>query len=301
LYVVDRTTHKLVFQTPVTTISNPNNLTMPPREGVRLCPGYVGGVEWNGPAVELASRTIFVGAVDWCMTFQSGDAVYKPGSFYYGTGAAFGPRDSGSGWVTAIDADTGAIRWKHHTASPVVAAVTPTAGGIVLTGEGDNLFALDSSTGRELYTYDLGGSLGGGVITYTVGERQYVAVVAGNIARSGLGAHGIPTVTVLATGDTPAQPLTTKVTFDPFRDELAKMNPDARGSSLYARFCSTCHSSDGSGGIGPNLSAFRNSTTIAGVVKSPGSPMPKLYPAVLNDSDVKDVSDFVSRFGSVSR
>ena len=40
-----------------------------------------------------------------------------------------------SGWVTAVDANTGAVRWKYHSDTPVIGGVTPTAGGVVLTGD----------------------------------------------------------------------------------------------------------------------------------------------------------------------
>ena len=42
-----------------------------------------------------------------------------------------------------------------------------------------NLYALDSATGKKLWGQDLGGAIGGGVITYTAGGSQKVAVAAG--------------------------------------------------------------------------------------------------------------------------
>ena len=299
VYVVDRATHQLVFKTQITTISNPTNAAMPTREGMRLCPGYVGGVEWNGPAVDVANRTLFVGAVDWCMIFQSGDAVYSPGGFYYGTRVVFSAKETGTGWITAIDADTGAVRWQHPTKAPVVSGVTPTAGGVVFGGDGDgNFFALESKTGQEIYNHDIGGSMGGGIVTYEAAGKQYVAAISGNISRSGLGVRGSPTLTILGVADVPAEPKITKVAVDPLRAELAKLDSPGRGELLYARFCSTCHAENGSGGIGPDIRKFKDPAIVAAFVKSPAPPMPKLNPAVLSDSDVTDISGFVSRMGS---
>ena len=48
-------------------------------------------------------------------------------------------------------------------------------------------------------------------------------------------------------------PKVTKTAVDPLRDELATLDSNARGEALYGRFCSGCHSGDGSGGIGPNI------------------------------------------------
>jgi len=44
---------------------------------------------------------------------------------------------------------------------------------------GGNFYALDSSTGQKLWGQDLGGAIGGGVITYAAGGSQKVAVAVG--------------------------------------------------------------------------------------------------------------------------
>ena len=58
--------------------------------------------------------------------------------------------------------------------------MTPTAGGVVFFGDmGGNFYALDSANGEKLWGQDLGGAIGGGVITYTANGAQKVAVAAG--------------------------------------------------------------------------------------------------------------------------
>ena len=44
---------------------------------------------------------------------------------------------------------------------------------------GGNFYALDAATGQKLWGRKLGGALGGGVITYTAGGAQKVAVATG--------------------------------------------------------------------------------------------------------------------------
>jgi alcohol dehydrogenase (cytochrome c) len=63
----------------------------------------------------------------------------------------------------------------------MLAAVTTTAAGLVFTGEleGDFL-ALDAADGRVLYRFNTGGRLNGGLVTYEIDDRQYVAVASGN-------------------------------------------------------------------------------------------------------------------------
>jgi alcohol dehydrogenase (cytochrome c) len=58
-----------------------------------------------------------------------------------------------------------------------------TAGGVLFTGDLDNNFlAVDARTGRTLYTFNAGGSLGGGVISYEIEGRQYVAAISGAVS-----------------------------------------------------------------------------------------------------------------------
>ena len=179
LHVLDRETHQQVYETPVTTRLNTN---MPlTREGLRACPGVLGGVQWNGPAFNPGTNMLYVNAVDWCGTFnKAADARYVEGAFYMGGGVRADPPDKSHGWLTAIDASTGSVRWKYESPRPMLAAVTTTSANLILTGEllGD-LMALDAKTGEVLYRFNTGGRLNGGVVTYSINGKQYVAVASG--------------------------------------------------------------------------------------------------------------------------
>src|SRR5205807_8383699 len=90
------------------------------------------------------------------------------------------PKEMWGGWLTAVDADTGQVRWKYKSSTPMLAAVTPTAGGLVFTGDlNGDVLALDARNGAVLWRNATGAALGGGVISYQVGGRQRVAVAAG--------------------------------------------------------------------------------------------------------------------------
>jgi outer membrane protein assembly factor BamB len=59
--------------------------------------------------------------------------------------------------------------WKRHWPTPLIAGVTLSAGGVLFSGDMDNNFlALDARTGKTLYTFNAGGSVRGGVISYEV-------------------------------------------------------------------------------------------------------------------------------------
>ena len=88
--------------------------------------------------------------------------------------------DQARGWLTSFDAENGSVRWKYQAQHPILAAVTPTAGGLVFAADmGGNLFALDASTGRVLWQTNSGQSTGGGIVTYVAGGRQLVGVASG--------------------------------------------------------------------------------------------------------------------------
>ena len=179
LHVLDRETHQQVYEVPVTTRLNTDK--PPTREGLRACPGVLGGVQWNGPAFNPGTNMLYVNAVDWCGTFNKAtDARYVEGAFYMGGGVRADPPDKSRGWLTAVDASTGAVRWKYESPRPMLAAVTTTSANLIFTGEllGD-FMALDAKTGEVLYRFNTGGRMNGGVMTYAINGKQYIAVASG--------------------------------------------------------------------------------------------------------------------------
>ena len=137
----------------------------------------------NGPAFSPETNLIFVNSIDWCSTVKldTKPPVFEPGKQFLGSADAFGEKDERKkGWVTAIDADTGVIRWRHETPAPMVAGIAVTATGIVFTaGLDGDLIALDATTGKVLRRVPTQQPAGGGVVTYQAGGKQRVAVATG--------------------------------------------------------------------------------------------------------------------------
>jgi PQQ-dependent dehydrogenase (methanol/ethanol family) len=186
IYAFDRATNRRLYRLPMTTQYN----TKAPMsaKGVRFCPGVTGGAEWNGPAYDPQHDALITGQVDWCSTVRidtdeevKSVSKYQPwsGSSKDGFGV-YDPPSTWKGWLTSIDAVSGKQHWRFKTPNPIIGAVTPTAGDVVLFGDmGGNFFALDSRTGKKLGQWDLGGAVSGGVITYNTGAGQKVAVTTG--------------------------------------------------------------------------------------------------------------------------
>ena len=185
LYGIDVATGKIAYRVAATTVENEDAPLSP--QGVHFCPGSQGGAEWNGPAYDRVNATILIGEVDWCTTVHTDPKEIiqsvSQGQPWSGSKDGFGIQDSPSGWagwLTAADAATGARRWQFKAPFPLMGGVTPTSGGVVLFGDmGGNLYVLDSRTGVKLWSQNLGGAIGGGVITYDTGVGQKIAVAAG--------------------------------------------------------------------------------------------------------------------------
>ena len=78
--------------------------------------------------------------------------------------------------------------------------MTATSGGVLFTGDLNNDFlVLDAKTGDVLYRFNTGGSIGGGVITYALGGRQYAAATSGTVSAF-FGGSGLPAVVIFAAG-----------------------------------------------------------------------------------------------------
>ena len=198
LRVLDRSTRELLYQLPITRRENVD--AAPTVEGIHRCPGLLGGMEWNGPAYSPKTNTLFVAAVDWCGVFTKFDKAPEPtqGTHYYGGAVTSDPRSEGRGWLSAIDAGTGTLRWKTQWKTPLVAGVVATGGGVLFTGDMDNDFlAIDAANGKTLYRFNTGGSIGGGVVSYALDGRQYVAATSG-VVSGFFGGSGLPTVIVFA-------------------------------------------------------------------------------------------------------
>jgi len=294
LRVIDRATYQLVYKVPVTTIRNADKPVT--KKGLVTCPGTLGGTQWNGPALDAREHTILVGAVDWCSFLQLDDSVqYQRGNPFYGGRITSLMQPSPTGWITAVDAATGAIRWQKHLPAPVVSAITPTAGGITFFGDqGGTFYALRSTDGSVLYSTDTGGAMAGGVITYSLQGRQYVAIASGSLSRTMWQSRGLPHVIVYSAGDVPKDAALS----------LAGVNPSVeRGGGVFVRTCAACHGFGGVGGTAPslrNIGKKLDTAQLTDQIRRPRKPggkgtatMPAFDGQVLPDASVADVVAFL--------
>jgi alcohol dehydrogenase (cytochrome c) len=170
----------------------------------------------------------------------------------------------------------------------VVAGITPTAGGITFAGDlAGNFLVFDSKSGRVLHQAAAGGAMAGGVVTYEVAGRQYVAFAAGNISRNAFGDLGLPSVVVMAVDAKSA--ITRNVA-------AAGGSSAVQGQRLYGQVCQSCHGPDGNMIADHKLQGLASRQTLAATmayIRNPRPPMPKLYPELLDEGSVAAVAGWI--------
>jgi alcohol dehydrogenase (cytochrome c) len=175
---------RLLYQVPTTTRENVD-APLSREEFVRFKPGALGGCEWNGAAYSPVLNLIFTGANDWAtlgklFPLDSAKMMPPTGSNLFGGTMRFDPPENARGWVTAFNANDGSVKWKYKSPAPILAGVTPTAGGLVFTAaQNGDVYAFNAQTGKILWKSSTDLPNGGGVISYSVNGKQYIAVAAG--------------------------------------------------------------------------------------------------------------------------
>ncbi|HEX9768796.1 MAG TPA: PQQ-dependent dehydrogenase, methanol/ethanol family [Kiloniellales bacterium] len=154
--------------------------TLPTPEGARMLPGANGGVEWSPMAIDPNQRLVYAINLHQPMTYHVESTPYPEGKIWLGGAFKVIPSEEQWGNVTAVDYDTGKIRWKVKTPQPMIGGVLATAGGLVFTGEGNGQFrAYDAATGSVLWSFQAGAGVNAPPSSYTVDGQQYIVVAAG--------------------------------------------------------------------------------------------------------------------------
>jgi alcohol dehydrogenase (cytochrome c) len=161
-------------------IPQENMWVLPTPEGARMLPGANGGVEWSPMAFDAKSRLAIALNLHQPMTYHVEEVPYPGGKLWLGGAFKVIPTEKQWGRVAAVNVDTGKIAWKLDTEQPLIGGGLATAGGLFFFGEGNGSFnALDSKTGKKLWTFNCGAGANAQPVSYMVGKKQYVAMGCG--------------------------------------------------------------------------------------------------------------------------
>ena len=154
--------------------------TLPTPEGAPMLPGANGGVEWSVMAVNPDLGLTYAVNLHQPMTYHVESTPYPGGKLWLGGAFKIIPGSDQFGNVTAVDYNTGKIKWQKKTPLPMMGGALATAGGLVFTGEGDGWFrAYDAESGDVLWSFFAGAGVNAPPAAYEVDGKQYIVVGAG--------------------------------------------------------------------------------------------------------------------------
>jgi len=154
--------------------------TLPTPEGAKMLPGANGGVEWSPMAVNPELGLSYAVNLHQPMTYHVESSPYPGGKLWLGGAFKVIPGSEQFGNVTAVDYNTGKIKWQKKTPLPMMGGALATAGGLVYTGEGDGWFrAYDAENGDVLWSFHAGAGVNAPPAAYSVDGKEYIVVGAG--------------------------------------------------------------------------------------------------------------------------
>src|SRR5258707_7190507 len=83
------------------------------------------------------------------MTYNVQSTPYPSGKLWLGGAFKVIPSEQQSGNISAVDYNTGKIRWQVKTPQPMIGGILATAGGVVFTGEANGRFRASDATDRH--------------------------------------------------------------------------------------------------------------------------------------------------------
>ncbi len=156
-----------------------------------ICPAALGSKDQQPAAYSPQTELFYVPTNHVCMDYEPFRVSYTAGQPYVGATLSMYPApDShgGMGNFIAWDGKKGEIKWSLPEQFSVWSGALATAGDVVFYGTLEGyLKAVDANTGEELYKFKTPSGIIGNVMTYTHGDKQYVAILSGVGGWAGIG------------------------------------------------------------------------------------------------------------------
>jgi len=161
----------------------------PTAEGVRVWPAVQGATNWYNPAYSTKTGLFYVSTWEYSSVYHKGDPLYTRGNRYVGS-VPHGvwpntmkdvPEQQGHGAIRALSPSTGDMEWEFKMTGIGESGILSTAGDVLITGSREGyMLVLDSFTGKNLRSLNLGANVVASPITFTAAGKQRVAIASGN-------------------------------------------------------------------------------------------------------------------------
>ncbi len=199
VYTLDRTSGKFLSAAPFVNLINwgkPDPETgkaMPvagaPKMGgarVEICPGLVGATSWGSKSYSPRTGYMYIPTNEFCVSLgYREELTYQRGAFYTGAVHDHFAKTDQAGALRAFDVNTNRIAWEWWNKTPLISFTLATGGDLVFTGTPEGkVVAVDARSGEQLWEFNVGTPVSGGIMSYSVGGKQYIAVAAGGNTRS---------------------------------------------------------------------------------------------------------------------
>ncbi len=148
-----------------------------------ICPHPGGGRNWIPTSYNPTTKILYIPMVESCMDLIPAGPGER-GNLSSGYNWTIRPRpdsDGKFGRIEALNLETKKVVWTDRQRAPETTCVLATAGGVVFSGSLDRyLKAYDATTGKVLWQVRMNDVPSSCPISYSVGGKQYIAVVVGN-------------------------------------------------------------------------------------------------------------------------
>src|SRR2546427_630371 len=152
---------------------------------VEVCPSLLGGTGWQPKVYNPRTGFLYIPSNEFCMKYgYVPDLTYKKGQLFTGNTTEHFSKTEHAGVLRAFDVNQNKVLWEWNNRTPLISHTLTTAGDLVFQGTAEGrVVALDAKSGQELWSFNLGTPQSGGIISYAVDGKQYIAGAAG---RAGL-------------------------------------------------------------------------------------------------------------------